>query len=291
GEGSCEAEGGANTCAPVSFSSSSGEGSSGEDGGRWLVTESTGMYGDSLVRTWDLASGEVVRETKMEDRFFGEGSTRYTDDDGRELLAVLTYKEQSIVVYDANTLERVETLSPWPSPTTTTEGWGIAFDPLERIFVVTDGSAMLHFWDLGFEAIPSRPPIPVRLEELVDERDRVLVARKPAEARGEDGGETAGSEEEAVEGTLLGHINELEWDPHTRTLLANKWFEDVVLRIDPSNGLVTRVYDFTRLRPRQNRSRGEDVFNGIAILPSTEGKEWLVTGKYWPEVYRIRIAE
>lgn len=243
-----------------------------EDAEGILVTESTGMYGDSLVRIWDLASGEVVRERKMEDRYFGEGLTQYTDNDGRELLVVLTYMEQTILVYDANTLEPVRTIHPFPSMTTTGQGWGIAFDRAERIFIVTDGSSSLFFWNLDFEAIPSRPPVTVRLEEMVDDQNKVLIPR---------GGQ----------GTILSHINELEWDPYTKTLLANKWFEHVILRIDPYTGLVIRVYDVGTLHPRDPDNKNEDVLNGIAILPFTEGKEWLLTGKYWPEIYRIRILE
>eukprot|EP00537_Pseudo-nitzschia_pungens_P003030 CAMPEP_0172378982 /NCGR_PEP_ID=MMETSP1060-20121228/69700_1 /TAXON_ID=37318 /ORGANISM="Pseudo-nitzschia pungens, Strain cf. cingulata" /LENGTH=357 /DNA_ID=CAMNT_0013106715 /DNA_START=195 /DNA_END=1268 /DNA_ORIENTATION=+ len=266
--GTCDASDNPASCASENENANAND----EQSPRLLVTESTGMYGDSLVRTWDLATGTVLRESAMAERLFGEGSTHYTDDDGRELLAVLTWKESSILVYDANTLELTKTISPWPSPTTTGEGWGIAFDPSERIFVVSDGSDLLHFWDLDFVAIPSRQPIPVRIDELVDEEGNVLIP--PSE-----------------DGFALRYLNELEWDPHTGTVLANKWYEDIVLRIDPVTGIAVRAYDLGRLRPRESRGKGEDCLNGIAVLPFTDGKELLVTGKYWPAMYRIRIAE
>jgi len=280
---SCEALSSEGEMQDESSSCAFASSSSGEEE-RILITESTGMYGDSLIRTWDLASGTILREVKMDERIFGEGSTQYTDNDGRELLAVLTYKEESILVHDANTLELVKTIDPWPSPTTTKEGWGIAFDPLERIFVVTDGSNMLHFWDVDFRPIPSRPPIPVRIEKLVDEQNRILIPQKPANNKNKN--------TSAPGGTVVGMINELEWDPYTNTLLANKWFETIILRIDPVTGVVIKVYDVGRLRsPSQPQHRGEDVLNGIAIVPSTNGKEWLLTGKYWPSVFRIRIVD
>mmetsp|Transcript_31435 Transcript_31435/g.65954 ORF Transcript_31435/g.65954 Transcript_31435/m.65954 type:complete len:385 (-) Transcript_31435:1469-2623(-) len=256
-----------------------------------LVLESTGMYGDSLLRIWDLSTGEVLRETKMDDAIFGEGLTRFTttnhrDDTARdERIAVITYREGRILVYDATTLELRRDIEEWPSPTTTTEGWGIAFDPVSEVFVVTDGSEYLHFWNTDFEE--ARPRVRVVIEELVSETihgDRaVLVPPR-------------------VGGTAVAFANELEWDASTGTVLANKWLEDVVLRIDPASGRVLRVYDFRslypkRLREEEDRERfddgspGHDVFNGIAVVPGTGGKEWLLTGKYWPRVFRVRIRE
>lgn len=249
---------------------------------RLLVTESTGNRGESLVRIWDLHTGSVQREIHMDPKFFGEGSTRYVDDkdDGKHKIAVLTYQEESILVYDATTLELLQTIDRWPSPTTTNEGWGIAFDWHQKLFIVTDGSEYLHFWNTDFEEI--RPKIPVRLEELVlplpDGSTRVLLPR-------EDKHDPSGDH---LPGQRIGHINELEWDASTHTLLANKWMEEVILRIDPITGAVLRVYDFSALHSRSHR---EDVFNGIAIIPNTDGKEWLVTGKWWPNMYRIRIQE
>ena len=35
----------------------------------------------------------------------------------------------------------------FPIRTTTGEGWGIAYDPKNRLLVVSDGSPFLHFWD------------------------------------------------------------------------------------------------------------------------------------------------
>jgi len=39
------------------------------------VMESAGVYGDSLVRIWEPSTGTIMSETKLEDSFFGEGST------------------------------------------------------------------------------------------------------------------------------------------------------------------------------------------------------------------------
>jgi len=347
GNNSCDASSSSSLSSSSSSSSLLSCSSDDDAEERLLVTESTGMHGNSLLRIWDPATGIVHKETQMDPRFFGEGMTHYVDDRGNNAggsgggdntttttsttttatpnqtkIAVLTYQEGSILIFDAHTLQLLDTIERWPSPTTTGEGWGIAFDPLRKIFVVTDGSEYLHFWNLDFEEIP--PPLSlsssdtgtgagaggvpnttrnnklaVRIEELVvpspdgsGTAAHVLIPRR--ENSVVENERTHGI---ALPGNIIGHLNELEWDASTGTLLANKWIEEVVVRIDPTTGLVIRVYDFSRLYPRDDRVRPpegysrEDVFNGIAVLPNTDGKEWLLTGKYWPYMYRIRIKE
>jgi len=248
--------------------------------------ESTGMRGESYLRIWDLESGTVHKELHLDDRFFGEGSTRYVDQKtGQTKIAILTWQEESILVVDAVSLELLETLDPWPWGTTTKEGWGIAWDGENHLFVVSDGSNVLHFWDdQTFQPIHSdeknqqqQPStVSVHIDELVDESGNVLGEYNPDS------------------GTPIGYLNELEWDASTNTVLANIWTRHLVARIDPKTGKVVRLYDFSGLhtttQPPSGYSR-EDVFNGIAIVPNTNGKEWLVTGKYWPTIYKIRIQE
>ena len=256
-----------------------------------LVTESTGMRGDSLLRIWDLVTGAVQKETKMESHLFGEGSTFFVDQDGNEKIAVLTYQEDTILVYDANSLDLLDTIRPWPSPTTTNEGWGIAFDPLRKLFVVTDGSEYLHFWNTNFEEVGDK--IPVVIEKLIVPHDDGSIKQVIIPHISERDDESKSSQEQAPSEFRVTRLNELEWDGATQTLLANRWGEKVVLRIDPRTGIVTRVYDFWDVQKEEtnNQHHREDVFNGIAIVPNTDGKEWLVTGKWWPQVYRVRILE
>lgn len=78
-------------------------------------------------------------------------------------------------------------------------------------------------------------------------------------------------------------INELEWVDGT--LLANVYETDRIVRIDPATGEVTRSYDFAELYP--DRPPEADVLNGIAASPVAG--ELLVTGKYWPTLYRVRL--
>ena len=297
-----------------------------------LVVESTGMYGDSLIRIWEPTTGTIIKETSMNQTLFGEGLCFYTDTilldtdtdtdttdatsplpEERDLYVQLTYREQTILIYDAHTLELLKTIQKWPSETTTKEGWGITYNPTERIFYVTDGSNYIHYWNRQFQEI--RPKQRVYINELItvddnqnDDQKNIIWPRK-----------------EDSTSYPINYLNELEYDITTNTILANKIFDDIVLRIDPETGLVLTVYNFNSpngndkiLYPKslrtnknvlnennQNSDQNEnddielelavlpepDVFNGIAIIPNTDGKEWLLTGKYWNTVYHIRINE
>ncbi|PRY46421.1 glutamine cyclotransferase [Umezawaea tangerina] len=87
------------------------------------------------------------------------------------------------------------------------------------------------------------------------------------------------------DGKPLQMINELECVGDA--VWANVWQTDEIVRIDPATGKVTASVDAGSLRPAGvPRS---DVLNGIAAVPGTD--EFLVTGKNWPSVFRVRFAE
>ena len=66
----------------------------------------------------------------------------------------------------------------------------------------------------------------------------------------------------------------------------NVWPTTQIVRINPSSGRVTATVDGAGLlTPAQEE--GTDVMNGITWLG---GDEYLVTGKYWPVVLRVRIV-
>jgi glutaminyl-peptide cyclotransferase len=80
-------------------------------------------------------------------------------------------------------------------------------------------------------------------------------------------------------------INELECA--RGAVFANIWQTDTVVRIDPGSGRVTATVDLTGLLSPTERA-GTDVLNGIAAIPDTD--EFLVTGKYWPKMFRVRFV-
>jgi glutamine cyclotransferase len=67
---------------------------------------------------------------------------------------------------------------------------------------------------------------------------------------------------------------------------ANVWPTTQIVRINPASGRVTATVDGAGLlTPEQQQ--GTDVMNGITWLG---GDDYLLTGKYWPVMLRVRIV-
>jgi len=78
-------------------------------------------------------------------------------------------------------------------------------------------------------------------------------------------------------------LNELEWIDGE--IWANIWQTRRIVRIDPKTGKVIGGLMFPHLPLKEDRWRGQDVMNGIAVDPKT-GEIW-ITGKLWKALYRI----
>jgi glutaminyl-peptide cyclotransferase len=132
------------------------------------------------------------------------------------------------------------------------EGWGLTNDGARLI--MSDGSDTLRFLDPDDFSVLRR--LPVHDNEIPVEQ-----------------------------------LNELEWIPAgvlapQPRLLANIWRSDRIVVIDPVSGALTGELDLTELYPE--RPAGVDVLNGIAYDPGDA--TLLVTGKWWPRIYRLRVA-
>jgi glutamine cyclotransferase len=98
----------------------------------------------------------------------------------------------------------------------------------------------------------------------------------------------------AALGTLTVHaanqtftqLNELECVGDT--VYANVWQTDRILRIDANTGTVTGVIDASGLLTPAQRDHA-DVLNGIAAIPGTD--EFYLTGKLWPELFRVKFIQ
>jgi glutaminyl-peptide cyclotransferase len=86
-------------------------------------------------------------------------------------------------------------------------------------------------------------------------------------------------------GAPLYQLNELEYV--NGEILANVYQSDWVLRIDPATGAVRETIDFADLYP--DRPPYAEVMNGIALAP--DGKQLLLTGKYWPVMFQVRLRQ
>ena len=158
-----------------------------------------------------------------------------------DLILLLTWKERTCLVFNHTTLEPLPN-EGFQYKTHTGEGWGITGDGKGRLYV-SDGSEFIFVWD----------------EESKEEIRRIKV--------------------HTSQGKKIRFLNELEW--YNGSILANIWYSDTLVRIDPETGRVAVIYDFKELYPKKDRPNGADCFNGIAKI---ENDELLVTGKLWDKV-------
>lgn len=95
----------------------------------------------------------------------------------------------------------------------------------------------------------------------------------------------AGGVDVTLDGQPVTRLNELECVGGQ--VWANIWRTDRIVRIDPADGRVTAVVDAAGLLDARRRA-STDVLNGIAAVG---GDEFLLTGKYWPSTFRVRMVE
>ncbi len=87
------------------------------------------------------------------------------------------------------------------------------------------------------------------------------------------------------EGRPVRHINEMEWIEGR--LWANIYLTNEIVIIDPADGRVEGVVDFTGIASQLTVDATTDVMNGIAYDPAT--KRIFVTGKNWNRLFEIEI--
>lgn len=89
-------------------------------------------------------------------------------------------------------------------------------------------------------------------------------------------------------GNLVNNVNELEYiDGY---VYANKYQTDDILKIDPVTGIVVGKIDFRQLNDQvRAKYPFAEYFNGIAYDADT--KKIYITGKWWPELYRVEFGK
>ncbi|WP_018674553.1 glutaminyl-peptide cyclotransferase [Riemerella columbina] len=137
-------------------------------------------------------------------------------------------------------------LETFPYPGILGEGWGLTYDG--QYLIASDGSKNLYFID------PKTPSEVVKF---------IAVA----------------SNDKAYD-----RLNELEY--HNGYVYANVWQQPIILKINPKNGEVVGIFDFTELAKKHTKGQ-DDVLNGIAF----KGENMLVTGKNWDKIYEVKISE
>jgi glutamine cyclotransferase len=151
--------------------------------------------------------------------------------------------------------QSLKLLDIFPFETSTGEGWGMTTDGKELI--VSDGSSIISFYD------------PISLNQT-----RTIQVK-------------------GLDGKLIDQINELEFVDGE--ILANVWFSNNILRINPSSGDVIEVIDLHWLRNMVTNFESIDpgylqdaVMNGIAYNPLN--RHVYVTGKLWDSLFELEFS-
>ena len=87
-------------------------------------------------------------------------------------------------------------------------------------------------------------------------------------------------------GKVVG-LNELEWVDGK--IYANRYQKNGVAIINPTNGAIEGVIDFSPLKKQVKQHSGLDVLNGIAY--NSETKTLFVTGKRWDKLFEVEIVK
>lgn len=101
-----------------------------------VLYESTGLFNESTLRRVELATGKVLQQTKVDDKYFAEGLTELNG-----ALLQLTWKDGLGFVYDRNTLTFRETFRYYG------EGWGLTHDGTRLILSDGNANSGLRFLD------------------------------------------------------------------------------------------------------------------------------------------------
>lgn len=88
-------------------------------------------------------------------------------------------------------------------------------------------------------------------------------------------------------GKPVKYLNELEYVDGQ--VFANVFTTHKVVRIDPETGEVTGTLDLSALRGRLPTPSRAEVMNGIAYDPDAD--VFLITGKWWPRMFEIKLKE
>lgn len=140
--------------------------------------------------------------------------------------------------------ETLELVRELELPVSVKEGWGICTDG--ENLIISDGTQYLYF------------------TKIIDNQ---IIIKKSLQIVGHS--------------NIYNYLNELEYiDGY---IFANVWGQNIILKINPKDGLVEGVLDLTALATNKTK---DQVLNGIAYInPQT----LLVTGKNWDKMYRIRM--
>ena len=213
------------------------------------VWESSGQYGMSVLRRYELGATEVAAEAVLPPEFFAEAICRV----GGSILQ-LTWRERVAVRWDAATLELAEKIR------FNREGWGICAVPVDK----------------GSGVGPDAVDIPVD-EVVTSDGSSELVRRDPVTLAPREVIHVRCGE------SRVRWLNDLTWAGGQ--VWANVLGTTYLAGIDLDTGAVTDVVDARAAGERH--AHPQLVMNGIAALD--QPGEFLLTGKGWRSIRHVRL--
>jgi glutamine cyclotransferase len=111
-----------------------------------MLYMSTGLYGESRLLRFDLATGALQVERRLNPQLFGEGLTLVGD-----RIYQLTWKRRMLLEFSRDDMKAL-TWHPIPGL-----GWGLTNDGTHLIY--TDGGDKLHYMDLETKRIVRSVPV------------------------------------------------------------------------------------------------------------------------------------
>ena len=163
---------------------------------------------------------------------------------------ILTYLKQKGLIYEKKTLNK---LGEFNIKTDSKEGWGLTNN--KNNLIISDGTDKLYY--LNPESF---------------EINKTLKVKE--------------------EGKEVKKINELEYvkmENDKDIILANIWYSNKIIGINPENGNVEIYYDMSNLLKEEDKYGGENVLNGIAKNNKT-GDVYL-TGKLYQYYYKTKLEK
>ncbi len=156
----------------------------------------------------------------------------------------------------------------------------------DRLIELTWQDHVGFVYDLDTFKLLSRFPIDGEGWALTGDGSRLIMSDGTADLRILDPDTLAvtGRIHVTCEGRPVRNINELEWIKGE--IYANIWVTNLIVRIDPKTGAVTRALDLSRLAAMNPPDPPDRVPNGIAYDAGHD--RLFVTGKLWPNLYQVR---
>jgi glutamine cyclotransferase len=223
------------------------------------VWESTGQYGQSVLRRYEVGADAPRAQAELPAEFFGEGICRVGDS-----IWQLTWRERIALRWDTATLELREKVRY------NREGWGMCAVPGDP---GTKGEATG-----GREATGGGEAMPGG-EVVTSDGTSELVRRDPVTL-----------EQRAVvhvrcEGWRVRRLNDLAWSGGL--VWANVAGTACLAGIDLATGEVTDIVD-ARAAAERHWADQQAIMNGIAALARPD--EFLLTGKGWRSIRQVRLV-